>query len=587
MKTPYGAWRATYTHGRWVVLSGPASMVILQPAPATATQLVNRLWDQLLNSANITEISATLTGFGLDSMPDLAVFFWDDEQLHCLLRGQVRVLDADSGELLATGLGARTWYESALQVRRAYLPLDEIDPGELLQLPLVVGAAEASAVFLDASAQSTPQPHAAADISEPAGELAEPAPVKDAAQLWAAGPVAAELVAPDPVISEPMFSEPVAVESAGAEPVAAEVLAAEAAIALPVATEALAAEPVAVAEVSAAPPTPDEPDSAVADELAGVPAPDDAELLIPGLTTADEAAADFVPSAAEPDFPSTNGFASPAVEPVVEPENNIDQPVVPTTDSPFAALAAPLAPVPPTPPLSTAAPASPRASVPPVSPLSPVAPVEPTQVLGERPPYAPGQEPGQTDPGVPGLAAPDLPQPGLAQPAGLSGQVIGQAGTAGPWGAHGFAASVVQPVAPAPAMTTASPVVDPQLALSGHDGLTDQFMAPVVLVTPTGEELPLTRPVLVGRAPAPSDQDRDVELVRVASPKHDISRNHVRIAPSQGTIEVTDLYSTNGTIVIPVDGEPLRLEAGASIELAVGGRIDLGDGQILTLRGAE
>ena len=44
MRTEFGAWRATYTHGRWVVLSGPTSMVIMQPAPPAATNLVNRLW---------------------------------------------------------------------------------------------------------------------------------------------------------------------------------------------------------------------------------------------------------------------------------------------------------------------------------------------------------------------------------------------------------------------------------------------------------------------------------------------------------------------------------------------------------------
>ena len=177
MRTALGAWRATYTHGRWVVLSGPTAMIIMQPAPPAATNLVNSIWDKLLGAASIAEISAALTGFGLDSMPNLAAFFWDDEQLHCLLRGAVRVLDAESGAELATGEGARTWYETTLTTDQVYLPLDEVDPAQFLQLPLVAGVVQASAVYLDAAApQAVTElvaPGLAIDEGVPAG-LEEP-----------------------------------------------------------------------------------------------------------------------------------------------------------------------------------------------------------------------------------------------------------------------------------------------------------------------------------------------------------------------------------------------------------------------------
>ena len=150
MRTPYGAWRATYTQGSWIVLSGPSSMVVMQPAGADSSGLVNQIWDQLLASASITEITARLTGFGLDAMPDLAVLFWDAGQLHCLLRGRVRVLDADTAELLASGEGAWTWHEAHLSTGRVRVQLDDVDPDELLRLPLVIGAVGASSILLDA-----------------------------------------------------------------------------------------------------------------------------------------------------------------------------------------------------------------------------------------------------------------------------------------------------------------------------------------------------------------------------------------------------------------------------------------------------
>ena len=55
MKTPYGAWRATYTHGRWVVLGGPTCLVIMQPAPPAATRLVNGIWDKIIGAASIVD----------------------------------------------------------------------------------------------------------------------------------------------------------------------------------------------------------------------------------------------------------------------------------------------------------------------------------------------------------------------------------------------------------------------------------------------------------------------------------------------------------------------------------------------------
>ena len=141
MKTPYGAWRASYVHGRWTVLSGPTSMVVLEPAPSSAAGFIARLWAQLLDCASIGEIVTTLTTHGLDQMPNLGVFFWDDDRLHCLLRGSLTVFDAATDAELASGAGARTWYETTLSARSVQLPLDDTaGSGDLLELPLVVGA---------------------------------------------------------------------------------------------------------------------------------------------------------------------------------------------------------------------------------------------------------------------------------------------------------------------------------------------------------------------------------------------------------------------------------------------------------------
>ncbi|NHB85245.1 hypothetical protein G7085_13075 [Tessaracoccus sp. HDW20] len=86
---------------------------------------------------------------GLDAMPDLGAFFWDAEGLHGLTRGAVRMVDTASGEVALEGQGTLTWREANLGgERHLRIDLEPVDDDEVLQLPLVVGAASASAIYL-------------------------------------------------------------------------------------------------------------------------------------------------------------------------------------------------------------------------------------------------------------------------------------------------------------------------------------------------------------------------------------------------------------------------------------------------------
>ncbi|WP_158522711.1 hypothetical protein [Tessaracoccus aquimaris] len=86
---------------------------------------------------------------GLDAMPDFGAFFWDSNGLHGLTRGRVRVIDTDSGEVALEGNGTVTWNEASLGgERHLRIDLEPVDDDEVLQLPMVVGAASVSAVYL-------------------------------------------------------------------------------------------------------------------------------------------------------------------------------------------------------------------------------------------------------------------------------------------------------------------------------------------------------------------------------------------------------------------------------------------------------
>lgn len=103
----------------------------------------------------------------------------------------------------------------------------------------------------------------------------------------------------------------------------------------------------------------------------------------------------------------------------------------------------------------------------------------------------------------------------------------------------------------------------------------------------TGDEIPLDRPVLVGRAPHHSATGPEAgpppRLVVVPSQQGDISRTHARFETSDGSVLVTDLNSTNGLYVRSDFRPPRRPTPGVATHVDAGSVIDLGDGITLTV----
>lgn len=116
-----------------------------------------------------------------------------------------------------------------------------------------------------------------------------------------------------------------------------------------------------------------------------------------------------------------------------------------------------------------------------------------------------------------------------------------------------------------------------------------QFAPPAKLVLSTGQVVSVDRSVLLGRAPQVSRvTNRDLpRLVTLPSPQQDISRTHAEVRADGDDVLVTDLHSTNGTVVTR-PGEGARpLAPGQATVIARGEVVDLGDGVTFTVeRGA-
>ncbi len=99
-----------------------------------------------------------------------------------------------------------------------------------------------------------------------------------------------------------------------------------------------------------------------------------------------------------------------------------------------------------------------------------------------------------------------------------------------------------------------------------------------VLVASTGDRVVLDRDVVVGRAPRVPEGTPDEaqpHLLRVASPANDVSRNHVRVHLDGWQVKISDLGSTNGTVVTWPESEPIQLRPDAPRVVEPGTRVSL------------
>jgi hypothetical protein len=104
------------------------------------------------------------------------------------------------------------------------------------------------------------------------------------------------------------------------------------------------------------------------------------------------------------------------------------------------------------------------------------------------------------------------------------------------------------------------------------------------LVFSTGQMVDVDRSVLIGRAPDSHRLGGDgrSRMVTVSSPHQEISSTHLEIRPGEGpdlgAPVVTDLGSTNGTVVVQPGLPAEDLRPGAAVQLLPGAIVDLGEG---------
>lgn len=591
----FGAARS-YRPGSWFAVFGTGASVLLPPSHK---HRVAALWELVDDGAAFDEVLDALIASGLRDLPAFVLLSdGDDGEVRVVVRGAATVLLRQGDEEVeVSGTAGGTWVERTVTSVTAVAVTVEESAGVAADLPIGSGLVrvsrvDAPAVVAPAAVDDAAPADAPADVRADSAALDE---VDEARQDGAYGAAAASLAAAPavPAAVGPLGDTPD--EGAATD---------EAELVEPVGTPEPAApsfdkpavgpvepvetpEPVELVAEPQEEPAPEPPPYPFVDGPA-----EDATIVSPPVVT---------PPAPEAPSGETAAAADEPEAPLVEPDDGA------TSFSPVLSEAPP---VEPDDGATSFAPVLPDARV---APPTPPAPPAPPFGLGDA------DEDDRTMAGFhlssrPGMQADDAPSapdysgddplgvgPGQPEP---DDSDTGALPAPPSWAAAAPPPPSWAPAAPAPAagdgdedaqthdgMTRGGGAGFDPGQLAPPRGIPGQPPAPSVTARPvarlvfsSGETVDVDRAILVGRAPearrfTSAEQPR---LVTVPSPQQEISSTHLEVRPGSGVDHgsaiVTDMGSTNGTVLVQPGLPPEDLQPGIAVQLIPGAIIDLGDG---------
>lgn len=581
---------STYTPGPDSAVVTSTTLALLDSAiPA---DVVERVWDAARQGGGLAAVVAPLVG-SLADLPTFAVVVIDAGRPRALVRGELEVV---VGETVVSGQGVATWREETLTaqddapVEVTVRRVDHADAADTTQLPVLAGVVRASRATgrlelrpaaasteqsAPAASDATGSPEVGSESADPDPVVPIPLPVPGDAEHALDAPDASDTSDVVPPQDEDLTDDGIEVHDVAEEnePFVASAESDD---------SGAAAESLVGLEDDGSPHTDDavelESDDPVVDELAehdleeptvapalgGIALPDDAagepgvEADVAGGAETDGAETDG--EQPEDEQPENESALDPDTEPLLDAAQlqvpPIDQTLHPGgEDSGYGFVSGGG---------SSVVPARPG-QVPP-APAVPEPGREEQPLDGDAEPVAPAPLPPVEPFPTPEPVAPAEPAPPSPAPLAPADDVDGDhdGGTILDHQVAGLRDAGLVTVSP-----WSRPVAEPE-----EPGLHLSFSH--------GIEVQLDRPVLVGRAPE-ARPGIDAQLVAVPSPQQDISRTHCEIRLDGEDVLVTDLRSTNGTIVSRPGQVPHRLHPGEGTSASAGSRIDLGDGVVIVV----
>lgn len=537
----------SYRPGDWFGIFGTHVSVLL---PSTEKSRVIGLWELVDGGADFDELLDALIATGLRSLPGFVLISEAAEPTRIVVRGPARAtLTSGEGDVVVDGGQAATWVERSVNGVTAARIETGVDDAEGPDFSIRDGLVRVARIDSPAYAPVADEPvEADQPVTDEAAEAAEVmappvgAPVVVAGTDSLDGPTGGQETMPFQTIADDdaaqaeqvPFEEAPAGQSDADQPDPD-----QPDLDLPDSDQPWGDDPLGSGSPAAEESKPEEPaleepiGESIGDELAG-------------LETVEDTPADAEPAAQEGGFPWTAN------------EGNVYAPP-PAPENPFGAPGAPASDLPDQPgfdQVGSDGAGSDQAGF-------EQAGFDQAGSDQPAPEHSPWDRPIEDAPAPDAQSAVDLPapDPGLAEDHDdHDGHTV-----AGGW--------------------------DPNQFQRQHPGIPGQPPAPSVtaqpvarLVLSSGETVDVDRAILIGRAPEARrfTSTAQPRLVTVVSPHSEISSTHVEVRPGSGadhgSAVVTDMGSTNGTVLTLPGFGPEELQPGMAVQLIPGSIIDLGDG---------
>lgn len=134
------------------------------------------------------------------------------------------------------------------------------------------------------------------------------------------------------------------------------------------------------------------------------------------------------------------------------------------------------------------------------------------------------------------------------------------------------AADTPSPRVPASPSLHPSPPHTPQ-----HSDPSGRPVAAWSLALPDGRTVTITTAAVLGRAPVPPAEAPGALAVAADDPNRSVSKTHALLALRDGMLWVTDLHSTNGTVVTARAGQVTVCEPDVPVQVDEGSTVSLGE----------
>ncbi|MBN9631274.1 MAG: FHA domain-containing protein [Actinobacteria bacterium] len=92
-----------------------------------------------------------------------------------------------------------------------------------------------------------------------------------------------------------------------------------------------------------------------------------------------------------------------------------------------------------------------------------------------------------------------------------------------------------------------------------------------------GEDHQVVGHSLLGRRPTPQPDEKSPRLITISDPERSVSKTHLELGIENGTLWISERWSSNGTVLVTPHGVGRICDPGRRYEVEAGSTVEIGD----------